>query len=236
MNDTKIIKNIECIVKEGDLSTLTKRKIFEQIQEKFPDCDFSDKKKFIYSTVKRIALSYHEKSDQYTAQNNESFSDNDEDYVENEKQKPKRRKVSKSIKKKQKNGKKTILRGFQIPQFLSPEMIKFCGRDKVSRTEVVKILHQYFKDNNLKDSNDGRKINCDKTLIDLLGVEKMTIFSMNKHISKHFIRSTIEPKKKISNVTKKSGRGIKDIQKLSKELESVVGKSHLSRSQVVKSL
>jgi upstream activation factor subunit UAF30 len=51
------------------------------------------------------------------------------------------------------------------------------------RTEVVKRLWVYIKANNLQDPNDGRQIKCDETLKGILKAEKVTIFSMNKHLS-----------------------------------------------------
>jgi len=79
-------------------------------------------------------------------------------------------------------------RGLQKPQNLSAELQEFMGKEMAGRSEVVKALWDHIKANNLQDPSNKRNINCDGTLKNLLGQSKVTMFSMNKFISPHFIK------------------------------------------------
>ena len=53
------------------------------------------------------------------------------------------------------------------------------------RTEVVKSLWKYFKDNELQDPKDRRFIICDDKLKAVFKMDRINGFSMNKTLSSH---------------------------------------------------
>ncbi|CAA7052985.1 unnamed protein product [Microthlaspi erraticum] len=75
--------------------------------------------------------------------------------------------------------------GFTKVCSLSPELQAFTGVTEFARTEVVKMLWRYIKENNLQDPNDKRTILCDESLRSLFQVESINMFQMSKHLSKH---------------------------------------------------
>jgi len=139
---------------------------------------------------------------------------------------------------------------------LSPELAAFMHGDEASRPQVVKALWAHIKSNNLQREGDKRTIDCDSVLKGLLGQDVVTMFSMNKFISKHFIgpgtgegvviqddEETIrkrEAKKKARQAKPKgaktkrapSSSGLNKPQRLSSEMAEFIGESEASRPQV----
>ena len=68
---------------------------------------------------------------------------------------------------------------------LSPVLQEFMGLESTSRGEVSKKLWQHIKANNLQDPNNGQNIICDAALTKIFQRKTVTMFSMNKHLSKH---------------------------------------------------
>ncbi|QLQ79498.1 hypothetical protein HG537_0C01450 [Torulaspora globosa] len=60
----------------------------------------------------------------------------------------------------------------------------FLGETMMPRTEVVKRLWDYIKENELQNPQDRREIMCDSQMEPIFG-KKMTMFSMNKILSKY---------------------------------------------------
>lgn len=120
-----------------------------------------------------------EKEDQNeeVEENNEEESEEDENRSE---RKIKKRKSAKADQKVKKRG-----GGFTKVCSLSPELQAFTGVPVLARTEVVKMLWNYIKENNLQDPSDKRKIICDEALRSLFPVDSINMFQMNKHLSKH---------------------------------------------------
>ncbi|CAL9218275.1 unnamed protein product [Arabidopsis halleri] len=96
------------------------------------------------------------------------------------KRKRKKRKPAKSEEKPKKKG-----GGFTKVCSLSPELQAFTGTPQLARTEVVKMLWKYIKENNLQDPSDKRTIICDESLRSLFPVESINMFQMNKQLAKH---------------------------------------------------
>lgn len=100
---------------------------------------------------------------------------------------------------------------------LSEPLQAFLGVKEMPRTQVVKSVWDYIKKHSLQNPEDRREIICDEAMIPIFG-EKMTMFSMNKILSKHLFSSsdTLEQKK-----DDKSGKVKSEINNLnSKELDS----------------
>lgn len=78
--------------------------------------------------------------------------------------------------------------GFAKPLRISEKLQEFMGTDTAARTEVIKKLWEHIRSFELQNPKNKREILCDDTLKRLLGQNKVTIFSMNKHIQPHFIK------------------------------------------------
>ncbi|XP_031284639.1 upstream activation factor subunit spp27-like [Pistacia vera] len=75
--------------------------------------------------------------------------------------------------------------GFTKLCSLSPELQTLFGVSELARTEVVKKLWVYIKDNQLQDPKNKRNILCDESLHALFRVSSINMFQMNKVLSKH---------------------------------------------------
>ncbi|XP_010461790.1 PREDICTED: upstream activation factor subunit UAF30-like isoform X1 [Camelina sativa] len=123
--------------------------------------------------------------DEKEEQNEEAVENNEEESGEEEgpslrKRKRKKRKPAKSEEKPKKKG-----GGFTKVCSLSPELQAFTGTSQLARTEVVKMLWKYIKENNLQDPSDKRTIICDESLRSLFPVDSINMFQMNKQLAKH---------------------------------------------------
>mmetsp|Transcript_9567 Transcript_9567/g.28915 ORF Transcript_9567/g.28915 Transcript_9567/m.28915 type:complete len:372 (+) Transcript_9567:179-1294(+) len=79
--------------------------------------------------------------------------------------------------------------GLKIPMQLSQELADVCKAKVLPRTEVVKAIWAYIRENDLKDPEDGRKVICDEKLRKICdGEEKIGIFAINKFITKHLTK------------------------------------------------
>ncbi|KAM1002759.1 hypothetical protein FF1_003140 [Malus domestica] len=119
-------------------------------------------------------------------QEEEEVEENEEVEVERggrRKESKKRRstKVDKEVKKRGGGG------GFTKLCSLSPELQKFTGVSALARTEVVKKLWIYIRENNLQDPKNKRDIICDESLRALFDVDCINMFQMNKALSKHIL-------------------------------------------------
>jgi len=77
--------------------------------------------------------------------------------------------------------------GFQKPYLLSEPLMAVLNADILPRGQVVKALWGYIKGNNLQNPSDKREIFCDDKLRAVFKTDKVTMFSMNKELSKHLI-------------------------------------------------
>jgi chromatin remodeling complex protein RSC6 len=82
--------------------------------------------------------------------------------------------------------------GFVKPSLISDELAKFldkpCGTE-MARTDVTREINKYIRANNLQDKSNGRKINPDKQLTQLLKIEDsvdLTYFNLQKYMGPHF--------------------------------------------------
>lgn len=67
----------------------------------------------------------------------------------------------------------------------------------VARSEVTNKVAQYVKQHNLQEEANKRNIVCDANLANLLGVEALTWFQLQKYLAPHYIKEdkTAEKKK-----------------------------------------
>jgi len=86
--------------------------------------------------------------------------------------------------------------GFVKPTLISNELAAFLGKDQgteMARTEVTREINAYIRQHKLQDSQNGRKINADNKLSNLLKLKKgdeLTYFNLQKYMSPHFAKAT----------------------------------------------
>jgi upstream activation factor subunit UAF30 len=68
---------------------------------------------------------------------------------------------------------------------LSEPLAKLLGIESSTRPQVVSHMWTYIKAKNLQNPDKKSEIFLDKELQAIFGVEKVTMFSMNKHLSEH---------------------------------------------------
>lgn len=76
--------------------------------------------------------------------------------------------------------------GFMKPLNLSEDLENVVGKGPMPRSEVVKKLWVYIKENNLQDESNKRNINADENLKKVFGgKEQVNMFEMTKLVSAH---------------------------------------------------
>ena len=84
--------------------------------------------------------------------------------------------------------------GFIAPTLISHQLAAFLGKSagtRMSRLDASKEINGYIRDNGLIDMHNGRKINADEKLRNLLDITsefELTYFNMQKCMRHHFIR------------------------------------------------
>lgn len=74
----------------------------------------------------------------------------------------------------------------QKPVTPSAELAVVVGSEPLPRAEVVSKMWEYIKSKNLQNPENKREIVSDDTLRPIFhGEDKVTMFDMNKHLSKH---------------------------------------------------
>jgi chromatin remodeling complex protein RSC6 len=103
-------------------------------------------------------------------------------------------KVVQKIQNKKARQKKKSPSGFVKPSLISDELATFLGVDKgseMARTEVTREINKYIRANDLQDKQNGRKINPDKKLSELLKFTsdldvELTYFNLQRYMGPHF--------------------------------------------------
>ena len=112
------------------------------------------------------------------------------------------KKWTKELKTSAKNGNKKRKRaanrapsGFVKPTKISDELATFLDKPtgcEMARTEVTRDINAYIRTNNLQDKTNGRKINPDSRLANLLKLEsgeELTYFNLQRYMSRHFAKT-----------------------------------------------
>ncbi len=105
------------------------------------------------------------------------------------------------IKKEQKTGAKVKKErkpcGFAVSSKVTPEMCEFMGRKEgelISRIEITKYLNKYIKEKDLENPDNRQNIVPDENLWKILGEEarneKITHFTIQKYLNKHFVKES----------------------------------------------
>lgn len=75
--------------------------------------------------------------------------------------------------------------GLQQPLKPSAELAAIVGDKPLPRGEVVSKVWEHIKQNNLQNPQNKREIVADEKLKKVFGVDKCSMFEMNKHLAKH---------------------------------------------------
>ena len=75
--------------------------------------------------------------------------------------------------------------GLQRPVTPSKELAAITGSDALPRSQVVSKIWDHIKKNNLQDPNNKRNIKADDKLRAVFGKDEVSMFEMNKHLSRH---------------------------------------------------
>ena len=75
--------------------------------------------------------------------------------------------------------------GLARPVTPSADLAAIVGSTPLPRSEVVSKMWTYIKANNLQNPQNKREIMADDKLRPIFGADKVTMFEMNKHLSKH---------------------------------------------------
>jgi vancomycin resistance protein YoaR len=101
-----------------------------------------------------------------------------------------------SSKKRRNNGNRKPS-GFVKPTRISDELAAFLGKTvgtEMARTEVSREINAYIQSNKLQDEKNGRKINPDAKLTQLLKLEKedeLTYFNLQRYMKHHFVKAEV---------------------------------------------
>jgi chromatin remodeling complex protein RSC6 len=75
--------------------------------------------------------------------------------------------------------------GLQRPVTPSKELAAITGPDPLPRSQVVSKIWDYIRKNNLQNPQNKREIIADDKLRPIFGVDRCSMFDMNKHLSRH---------------------------------------------------
>lgn len=201
VSEQEIAERLKEILQTADLTTTTTTSIRRKLEEEL-GVDLTSKKAFIREQVDLYLLHQQEQVDNNEAkeegeeglenevkeeeQSSEQPGDEEEDEEEDEEGgSVKRSHKSSSNKEKTKKG---TGGGFTKLCGLSPELQSVLGVSELSRTQVVKQLWVYIRENDLQDPQNRRKILCDDKLRLVFRKDSVDMFEMNKVLSNHILR------------------------------------------------
>ncbi|KAI3446031.1 hypothetical protein Pfo_002696 [Paulownia fortunei] len=279
VSDSQLVDRLQEILRVSDLETTTAAGVRRLLEEEF-SVDLYGRRAFIREQIdlflqdraaQNDGAEQEEEVDE-NAQNDavveeqgqtETVSDNEnaqEEEISDEEEEKEGEEVSDEERSKRKKSMDTDVkkkgRGFSKPCALSPQLQEFFGVPELARTEVVKKIWAYIREQNLQNPKNRRKILCDESLHGIFRVKSIDMFQMNKALSKHIwpldeaeatpVKSSqrerqrkqegsVEPKRK-KKPKKGGGSGLTAPLPLSDALVKFfgTGEHELSRADVVK--
>ena len=158
-SDTEIRKEMEQLMQTVNLETMSTKQFIATLSEKFNGADLSSKKKYIKATITEIIDSMQDSDDESSEEDSSSSEEEEEE-----------REVVVPKKRKQGGG------GLSAVKEISQELADFLGsRRQMARTEIVKAMWAYIKDNELQNPEDKRQILLDDRMKAVFGVDQFTV-------------------------------------------------------------
>ncbi|KAK9799349.1 hypothetical protein WJX73_009060 [Symbiochloris irregularis] len=169
-SDEEIITRLRAMLQGVDMATTTERQLRKALEQDF-GVDLSSRKDIIRAEVTKYL------DEQYPAEEEEAAEEAAEAGAsgadEDDEPEPKARK-----------GKRRGGGGGFGRTHLSEDMQEFLGEESLPRTQIVKRLWAYIKENNLQNPKDKRKIVLDDKLSKLFK-PPLTMFTINKQLGRH---------------------------------------------------
>ena len=75
--------------------------------------------------------------------------------------------------------------GLQRPVTPSSELAAIVGSDPLPRSQIVSKMWDHIRSNNLQNPENKREIVADDKLRAVFGTDRVSMFEMNKHLSRH---------------------------------------------------
>ncbi|XP_073264962.1 uncharacterized protein [Populus alba] len=190
--DSDLVTRLREILRRSDLDTATAGSIRRQLEEDL-GVDLSEKKKFIREQIDTFLETFNggEGKSENLSENENTENDavddeeNENDGVKEEEEEEEEETETKESKGSNKTGKVRKRGGFTKLSSLSPQLQAVVGVPELARTEVVKKLWAYIRENNLQDPKNRKKIKCDEALRAVFRVNSIDMFQMSKALSKH---------------------------------------------------
>nr|GMC50766.1 upstream activation factor subunit spp27-like [Ipomoea batatas]GMC66067.1 upstream activation factor subunit spp27-like [Ipomoea batatas]GME10652.1 upstream activation factor subunit spp27-like [Ipomoea batatas] len=211
VSDADLVSRLRDFLSTSDLNTTTNATVRRQLEADF-GIDLSDRKAFLreqinlYLEQAQAQNAVKEEEDRHAEESvcggeqesaaaaeegEEESEDTEEEEAEGDEELKKSSNGRKTAKKRSKKQNKEVSRrggGFTKLCGLSSQLQKFTGVPQMARTQVVKHMWNYIRENNLQDPTNKRNINCDDTLRELFEVDAIDMFQMNKALSKHIFQ------------------------------------------------
>ncbi|KAI8092429.1 SWIB/MDM2 domain-containing protein [Gilbertella persicaria] len=172
--------NIEAILKDSDLSTITTKKVRRTLEEQ-TGTSLEPMKKEINAFIEEIFVNF---------QPPEKPVDKSSLVVDTRKKSLRKTTPAtikkKEVKKKAGSGEKKAI-DWPLLKINSP-LSTIIDTDLCSRPQTVKRLWEYIRKNKLQSENDKRVINCDDLLKEICkGKETINAFTINKYLKDYFV-------------------------------------------------
>ncbi|XP_031106958.1 upstream activation factor subunit spp27-like [Ipomoea triloba] len=211
VSDADLVSRLRDFLSTSDLNTTTNATVRRQLEADF-GIDLSDKKAFLREQInlyleqaqaqnavkeeeerpaEESVCGGEQESAAAAEEGEEESEETEEEEAEGDEELKKTSNGRKTAKKRSKKQNKEVSRrggGFTKLCGLSSQLQKFTGVPQMARTQVVKHMWNYIRENNLQDPNNKRNINCDDTLRELFEVDAIDMFQMNKALSKHIFQ------------------------------------------------
>ncbi|XP_042440963.1 upstream activation factor subunit spp27-like [Zingiber officinale] len=84
--------------------------------------------------------------------------------------------------------KKKKQRGITKPRPVSPQLQAVVGEVEIPRTQALKKIWAYIKENNLQDPDDKRIIVCDEKLQVIFGKDRVGFLEISGLLNSHFTK------------------------------------------------
>ncbi|PRW60595.1 Upstream activation factor subunit spp27 [Chlorella sorokiniana] len=166
-SDEALVARLRQLLAEIDLATTTEKQLRRKLEAEY-GCDLADRKALLRAEINAYLQAEEGEGEEEAAEE-----EGEEEGEEAEE--------ATSGRKRGRGGGS----GTSLGSFLSPEMQEFLGEERLPRTQVVKRLWAYIKENELQDPKDKRVIIFDEKLQKLFPGTRSNMFKLQKLLSKH---------------------------------------------------